>query len=154
MTAPTDQFIDTTKRSQDAFTAVAQTWADFMQSMAGSVPGLSVPGLSVPGFNVPENDAPTSAVTAVTQVHPYVDSYFDLADKLLANQRAIFHYWLEAAAKANEAVTEQAVRATKSVSAHAANGAEAVVDNGAEAVGRTGERAASSARAARQLGQG
>ena len=139
MTAPTDQFIDTTKRSQDAFTAVAQTWADFMTSMARSVPG---------------SDAAIPAVTAATQVQPYVDSFFDLADKLLSNQRAIIRYWLDAAMKATEAVTEQAVRATKSVSAHTANGAAAVVDNSADALRATGERAASSARAASRLEKG
>ena len=134
MSAPTDQFIDTTNRSQDAFAAAAQTWADFVQSMAGNVSG---------------GDAP---IPAMTQVQPYVDSFFDLADKLLSNQRAIVHLWLDAATKANEAVAEQAVRATKSVSAHAANGAEAVVDNSADAVRATDERTASSAQAARQLG--
>lgn len=116
MTAPTDQYVDITKRSQDAFSTVTRTWVDFMQSITG---------------NVAAGDSP------VPNVLPYVDGLFDVAEKLLANQREIAHQWLDAAQRTTEAVTEQAVRATKSVSAHAANGAEAAGDNGSEALRAT-----------------
>ena len=37
MTAPTDQFVDIAKRSQEAVTTAVRTWADSVQSFAGSL---------------------------------------------------------------------------------------------------------------------
>ncbi len=136
MTAPTDQFTDIAKRSQDAFTTVTRTWLDLVQSVAGPT-DTSGPGAS-----------------PVPNVLPYVDGLFDVAEKFLSNQRVLAHQWVDAAMRTTEAVTEQAVRATKSVSAHSANGAEAAVDNTADAVRATGEQAASSARAAHRTAAG
>ena len=78
-----------------------------------------------------------------------VDTYFDFAEKVLANQREFVSQWASAAAKASEAVTEQAHRATQSVTAHTVNGTEAAVDNATETVKVAGEKAVSTARAAR-----
>ena len=130
MTAPTDQFVDIARRSQDAFSTVVRTWIDSMQSLTGNV---------------------GSGEASVPDVQPYVDGLFDVAERLLSSQREFAHQWVNAAVRAGEAVTEQAARAAKSVSGPAANGTEAgteaVLDNGAEAVRAAGERAASSARA-------
>lgn len=139
MTAPTDQFIDIAKRSQDAFNTVTRTWVDLVQSFANN---------AVPG------DTSGPGASPVPNVLPYVDGLFDVAEKLLSNQRVIVHQWVDAAQRTTGAVTEQAVRATRSVSADAADGAEAAVDNTTEAVQASGEQAASSARAARRTAAG
>ena len=116
MTAPTDQFIDIAKRSQEAFTTATRTWVDFLQSFNGNV---------------------ASSEGSVPNLLPYVDGLFDVAEKLLSNQREIAQHWVDAAVRTTEAVTEQAVRATKSVSAHAANGTEAAISNGSDALRAT-----------------
>ena len=137
MTAPTDQFtdqfMDIARRNQDAFNTVARTWIDSIQSMTGNV---------------------ASGEASAPDVRPYVDGLFDVAEKLLSNQREFAHQWINAAVRATDAVTEQAARAAQSVSGPTANGAETVVKNGAQAVRAGGERAASSARAARLAPKG
>jgi len=114
MTAPTDQFIDMTKRSQDAFTTVARTWADSMQSIAGAVLPADVP---------------------VPSMQPYLDGFFDLAERMLSEQRDL-------AQRATEVVTEQATRASRSVSRELADETETVIDDSAQATRATGEQAA------------
>ena len=118
MTAPTDQFVDMTKRSQDAFTTVARTWADSMQSIAGAVLPADVP---------------------VPSIQPYLDGFFDLAERMLSEQRDLAHHWLNAALRATEVVTEQATRASRTVSHELADETETVIDDSAQA---TGEQAA------------
>jgi hypothetical protein len=121
MTAPTDQFIDMTKRSQDAFTTVARTWADSMQSIAGAVLPADVP---------------------VPSMQPYLDGFFDLAERMLSEQRDLAHHWLNAALRATEVVTEQATRASRTVSHELADETETVIDDSAQATRATGEQAA------------
>jgi vacuolar-type H+-ATPase subunit H len=121
MTAPTDQFIDVTKRSQDAFTTVARTWADSMQSIAGAVLPADVP---------------------VPSMQPYLDGFFDLAERMLSEQRDLAHHWLNAALRATEVVTEQATRATRSVSRELTDETQTVIDDSAQATRATGEQAA------------
>jgi hypothetical protein len=121
MTAPTDQFIDMTKRSQDAFTTVARTWADSMQSIAGAVLPADVP---------------------VPSMQPYLDGFFDLAERMLSEQRDLAHHWLNVALRATEVVTEQATRASRSVSRELADEKETVIDDSAQATRATGEQAA------------
>jgi hypothetical protein len=128
MTAPTDQFVEIANRSQEAVTTAVRTWADTVQSFAGKV-----------------NAAPGQ----LPDLPSVVDTYFDFAEKVLANQRDLAQQWASATAKASEVVTEQAQRATQSVAAHTVNGTEAVVDNATETVKVAGEKAASTARAAR-----
>ena len=118
MTAPTDHFIDMTKRSQDAFTTVARTWADSMQSIAGAVLPADVP---------------------VPSVQPYLDGFFDLAERMLSEQRDLAHHWINAALRATEVMTEQATRASRTVSHELADETETVIDDSAQA---TGEQAA------------
>lgn len=126
MTAPTDQFVDFTNRSQEAVTTAVRTWTDSVQSLTNRLTAGQAPDLN-----------------------SVVDQYFDFAEKVLANQRDFVQQWASAASKATEAVTEQAQRATQSVAAHTANGAEAVVDNAADTARVAGEKAAATARAAR-----
>jgi hypothetical protein len=135
MTASIDQFTDITRRSQEAWTTATRLWVDYVQSLTDSVAGGNIAA--------PDAASPAS-------VQRYVDGFFDIADKMLSDQREFARQWINASVRAGTAVTEQAARATKSVSAHSANGAEAVINNSAEAVRATGEQAASSARAARQ----
>ena len=130
MSAPNDQFVDITKRSQEAVTTAVRTWTDTVQSFAGGLTGGQA--------KLPDAQA-------------FVDTFFDFAEKVLTNQREIAHQWLTAAQKATEAVTEQASRATESVTAHGVNGVEAVADNTAEAARITAEKTASTARAARNV---
>ena len=124
MTAPTDQFVDIANRSQEAVTTAVRTWADTVQSFASR---LSSGQSQLPGLS------------------SVVDQYFNLAEKVLANQREFVQQWASAAVKATEAVTEQAQRATQSVAAHVANGAEAVVDTAADTTRVAGEKATADA---------
>jgi hypothetical protein len=135
MTASIDQFTDITRRSQEAWTTATRLWVDYVQSMTDTVAS---------------SDTAASNATPTASVQRYLDGFFDIADKMLSDQREFAQHWISATVRAGAAVTEQAVRATKSVSAHTANGAEAVISNGAEAARATGEQAASSARTARQ----
>ena len=128
MTAPTDQFVDIANRGQEAVTTAVRTWTDSVQSLASK-------------FTAGQGQLP--------DLQGVVEQYFDFAEKVLANQREFAQQWASAAAKASEAVTEQTQRATQSVAAHTANGAEAVVDNATETVTVAGEKAAATARAAR-----
>ena len=91
---------------------------------------------------------PTAGQSQLPDLSSVVDQYFDLAEKVLANQRELAQQWASATLKATEAVTEQAQRA-QPVTAHTANGTEAVVDNAAETARVASEKAASTLRAAR-----
>jgi hypothetical protein len=128
MTAPTDQFVDIANRGQEAVTTAVRTWAESVQSFASKL---------------------TAGQGQLPDLQSVVDQYFDFAEKVLANQREFVGQWASAATKASEAVTEQAQRATQSVAAHTENAAEAVVNNVAETTRVAGEKAASTARAAR-----
>ena len=131
MTTPSDQFVDIANRSQEAVTTAVRTWADTVQSFASKL---------------------TAGQSQLLDLSSVVDQYFDLAEKVLANQRELAQQWASATLKATEAVTEQAQRATQSVTAHTANGTEAVVDNAAETARVASEKAASTLGAARNAG--
>jgi hypothetical protein len=128
MTAPTDQFDDIANKSQEAVNTAVRTWTDTVQSFASKV---------------------TAGQGQLTDLPSVVDTYFDFVEKVLANQREFVQQWASATVKATEAVSEQAQRATQSVAAHTANGAEKVVDNATETVKVATEKTASTARAAR-----
>lgn len=128
MTAPTDQFVDFAHKSQEAVTTAVRTWTDSVQSLTSRM---------------------TAGQGQLPDLQGVVGQYFDFAEKVLANQRDFAQQWASATVKASGAVTDQAQRATQSVAAHTANGAEAVVDNATETVTLAGEKAASTARAAR-----
>jgi hypothetical protein len=88
MTAPTDQFVDIAKRSQEAVTTAVRTWTDAVQSFAnGEQPALP-------------------------DARQIVDTYFDYAEKALAGQREVATQAVAAGTKAVEALTEQAAKVT------------------------------------------
>ncbi len=66
MTAPTDQFVDIAKRSQEAVTTAVRTWADSVQSFTGNL---------------------TAGHAQLPDPQTVVDGYFDFAEKVLATQR-------------------------------------------------------------------
>lgn len=127
MTMPTNPFVDTVNRNQEAATTAAHTWADAMQSFAGRL---------------------TSGQSELPDLQGVVRQYFDVAEKVLANQRQLAQQWASVTASVTRAVTEQAQRATQSIAAHTANGADAVVDNAAETARMAAVKAAATARAA------
>jgi len=127
MTTPTDQFVDIANRSQEAVTTAVHDWAETVQSLASTV---------------------TAGQSQLPNLHSVVDQYFDFADKVLTSQREFAQQWASATVKATEAVSEQVQRATQSVTARTANGAEAVADNAAETARVGGAQAGSNLRAA------
>ena len=124
MTAPTDQFVDIAKRSQEAVTTAVRTWADSVQSFAGNL---------------------TSGQAQLPDPQSVVDGYFDFAEKLLATQRRVASELVSASVKAGETVQEQVTKATETVTAQAVNGTEKAAAQATE----TTQKAAATARAAR-----
>ena len=124
MTAPTDQFVDIAKRSQEAVTTAVRTWADSFQSLAGNL---------------------TTGQAQLPDPQGVVDGYFDFAEKVLATQRRVASELISASVKAGETVQEQVTKATETVTAQAVNGTEKAVAQATE----TSQKAAATARAAR-----
>ena len=124
MTAPTDQFVDIAKRSQEAVTTAVRTWADSVQSLAGNL---------------------TTGHAQLPDPQSVVDGYFDFAEKVLATQRRLASEFVSASVKAGETVQEQVTKATETVTAQAVNGTEQAVAQATE----TTQKAAATARAAR-----
>ena len=91
MTAPTDQFVDIAKRSQEAVTTAVRTWADSIQSFAGNL---------------------TGGHAQLPDPQSVVDGYFDFAEKVLATQRRVTSEFVSASVKAGETVQEQVTKAT------------------------------------------
>jgi hypothetical protein len=88
MTAPTDAFAAIAQRSQEATTAAVRTWTDTVNAYATS-------------FSA-ENPLPKPA-----DVHAAVDTWFDLAGSLLAEQRAFATTVLDAGTEAAGTITER-----------------------------------------------
>jgi hypothetical protein len=112
MTAPTEQILDLTRRSQEAVANAVRTWADTVQSVTGSFAAGS----------------PDKLPDLRALVDSSVDQAFDVAEKVLAAQRQLAHTILAAGAQATEAVTEQATRTAQQVSAQTVNAAGKVAD--------------------------
>jgi len=87
MTAPTEQFTEIAKRSQEAVTTAVRNWTDAVQSFTGNQPTLP--------------DAQT-----------VLDTYFDFAEKALAKQREVAQQAVAAGVKAAKAVSDQAAKVT------------------------------------------
>jgi hypothetical protein len=83
MTAPTEQFTDIAKRSQEAVTTAVRNWTDAVRSFTGNQPTL------------PDAQA-------------VVDTYFDFAEKALAKQRELAQQAVAAGVKAAKAVSDPA----------------------------------------------
>ena len=124
MTAPTDQFVDIAKRSQEAVTTAVRNWADSVQSIAGNL---------------------TTGHAQLPDPLHVVDGYFDFAEKVLATQRRVVSELISASVKAGETVQEQVTKAAETVTAQAVNGTEKTVAQATE----TTQKAAATARAAR-----
>jgi hypothetical protein len=126
MTAPTDQFVDIAKRSQEAVSTAVRSWADSVQNFAGHL-----------GTGQGQLPNPQSVI----------DTYFDFAEKVLANQRQLATQFVSASVKAGETVQEQVSKVTEQVTAQTVNGADAAADKVAEAT----EATARTARATRNV---
>ena len=96
MTAPTDQFVDIAKRSQEAVTTAVRMWADSVQNFAGNL---------------------TAGHAQLPDPQSVVDGYFDFAEKVLATQRRVASELISASVKAGETVQEQVTKATETVTA-------------------------------------
>jgi hypothetical protein len=126
MTAPTDQFVDIAKRSQEAVSTAVRSWADSVQNFAGHL-----------GTGQGQLPNPQSVI----------DTYFDFAEKVLANQRQLATQFVSASVKAGETVQEQVSKVTEQVTAQTVNGADAAADKVAGAT----EATARTARATRNV---
>ena len=120
MTAPTDQFVDIAKRSQEAVSTAVRSWADSVQNLAGN-------------FNAGQTQLPDP--------QSVVDTYFDFAEKFLANQRQLATQFVSVSVKAGETVQEQVSKVTEQVTAQTVNGAEVVAEKAAETTVRTARAA-------------
>jgi hypothetical protein len=130
MTAPTDQFVDIAKRSQEAVTTAVRSWADTVQSFAGNL---------------------TAGQSQLPDPQSAVDTYFDFVEKVLANQRQLASQFVSASVKAGETVQEQVSKVTEQVTAQTVNGTETAVAKATEATEATVTKAATTARAARNV---
>ncbi|MHA6793899.1 hypothetical protein ACVGVM_10385 [Pseudonocardia bannensis] len=128
MTTSSNQFADIAKRSQEALTTAARTWAETLQGFASSV---------------------TGGQRSVPDAHAVVDKTFNFLEQMLENQRQLMHTLVSSGAQATEAVTEQAARAAESGTARTARAAETVADKAAQASEEAGAKASSTARSAR-----
>jgi hypothetical protein len=115
MTAPTDQFVDLAKRSQEAVNTAVRSWADSVQNFAGHL-----------GTGQGQLPNPQSVI----------DTYFDFAEKVLANQRQLATQFVSASVKAGETVHEQVSKVTEQVTAQTVNGADVAAEQVAEATAR------------------
>jgi hypothetical protein len=104
MTAPTDQFVDIAKKSQEAVTTAVRTWADTVQTFAGNL---------------------TAGQSQLPDPQGVVDQYFDFAEQVLANQRRIAHQFVSASVSAAENVRDQAAKVTDQVTSQTVNGVDA-----------------------------
>jgi hypothetical protein len=120
MTAPTDQFVDIAKRSQEAVNTAVRSWADSVQNFAGHL-----------GTGQGQLPNPQSVI----------DTYFDFAEKVLANQRQLATQFVSASVKAGETVHEQVSKVTEQVTAQTVNGADVAAEQVAEATARTARAA-------------
>ena len=120
MTAPTDQFVDIAKRSQEAVTTAVRTWADSVQNLAGNF---------------------SAGQTQLPDPQSVVDTYFDFAEKVLANQRQLASQFVSASVKAGESVQQQVSQVTDQATAQTVNGAETVAAQANETVAKTARAA-------------
>lgn len=120
MTAPTDQFVDIAKRSQEAVTTAVRTWADSVQNFAGNL---------------------SAGQTQLPDPQSVVDTYFDFVEKVLANQRQLASQFVSASVKAGEDVQEQVSQATEQVTTQTVNGTETLAAQANEATAKTARAA-------------
>lgn len=105
MTAPTDQFVDIAKRSQEAVTAAVRNWSDAVSGFSGNF-----------------------AAPAVPDAKAVVEGYFDFAQQVLDNQRAFTLSVVSAGSEAAEKVTAQATKVAENVKEQTLHAAEVVTE--------------------------
>jgi hypothetical protein len=127
MATPTDPFNDIADRGREVADSAVRSWADTMQSFAGT---------------------PTTGEASLPALRGIVEQYFDLAEQALATQRTLARQWLSGTITASGEVAEQTRRATRSVAEHTANATETVVDNATETAQVAADETATIARAA------
>jgi predicted RecB family nuclease len=120
MTAPTDQFVDIAKRSQEAVSAAVRTWADSVQNFAGNI---------------------NTGQAQLPDPQSVVNTYFDFAEKVLANQRQLATQFVSVSVKAGESVQEQVSKVSEQVTAQTVNGTETAAAQATEATTRTARAA-------------
>ena len=130
MTAPTDQFVDIAKRSQEAVTTAVRSWADTVQSFAGNI---------------------NAGQAQLPDPQSVVDTYFDFAEKFLANQRQLATEFVSASVKAGETVQEQVSKVTEQVTTQTVNGATTAAEQATAATATVAAKATTTARAARNV---
>jgi len=111
MTAPTDQFVEITKRSQEAITTAVRNWSDALNTWTGTFTANP---------KLPDSQA-------------IIDQYFDFMQQVLDNQRNFAHTVLTAGTQAAESVTEQAQRVAENVKAQALQATEAATEQATRA---------------------
>lgn len=89
MTAATDEFVQLSQRSQEAVTTAVRGWTETLQNYAGSI--------------TVEHPLPSTKDTLAV-----VDSWYELAAQLLAEQRAVVTATVTRSHDAVSSVTEQA----------------------------------------------
>ena len=125
MTAPTDQFVDIAKRSQEAVTTAVRTWADSVHNLTGLGAGQS----------------------PLPDPQSVVDTYFDFAEKVLAGQRQLARRFVTASLRAGETVQEQVTQVTDQVTAQTVNGTETVAAQATDAVAKAARATRNAAKA-------
>ena len=131
MTAPNnDQFVDIASRSQEAVFTAVRTWVDNVQGFAGTLA------------------ADQSQRPDVSSV---VEHYFDFAEKVLANQRQLATQFVSASVKAGESVQEQVSKVAEQVTSQTVNGTDAAATKVTEGAEGVAAKAATTARAARNV---
>ena|SRR3712207_4485380 len=120
MTAPTDQFAEFAQRSQDALTSAVRTWTRTVKACSGTFAGHPA---------------------GLPDVQAAVNAAFDLAEQLLHDQRELVKAVFAAGTQAAEALAEQTLRATQSLTARTEEAAERVIDLAAETTKRTSRAA-------------
>ena len=111
MTAATDQFVTIAQRSQEAATAAVRAWADTLQNAARALP---TPSFSPAAFSPAAFTRPFTAETPLppaADVHAAVDVWFDLVERLVAEQRSLTTTLVDAGVALGEQVRTGATEA-------------------------------------------
>jgi hypothetical protein len=123
MTAATDQFVTIAQRSQEAATAAVRAWADTLQNAARVLP---TPSFDLAAFSPAAFTRPFTAESPLppaADVHAAVDVWFDLVERLVAEQRGLATTLVDAGValgeQAKTATTEALSATTSATNGHA-----------------------------------
>ena len=85
---PTDQFTSIAQRGQEAATTAVRTWTETLQRYATTF-------------------TPEAALPSAADAHSMVNTYFDLATQVLADQRALASELIDNAAQATDTIVDR-----------------------------------------------